>query len=94
MTKFAKLKFLKFVSIWRNVWVSTKCGSSRESLHQDSVSKKCCDTSKMCSAPDLADDGFQFGLILLGTKILKWFNFWMVPRPNNNKGSWAFKSGC
>ena len=74
MTKFAKLKFLKFVSIWRNVWVSTKCGSSRESLHQGSVSKKCCDTSKMCSALDLADDGFQFGLILLGTKILKWFN--------------------
>ena len=24
MTKFAKLKFLKFASVWRNVWASTK----------------------------------------------------------------------
>ena len=26
MTKFAKLKFLKFASAWRNVWASTKYG--------------------------------------------------------------------
>ena len=47
---------------------------SRGSYHQDSVSKKSCDTSEMCSAPNLADDGFQFDLVLPRTKILKWFN--------------------
>ncbi|XP_030937121.1 uncharacterized protein LOC115962423 [Quercus lobata] len=47
---------------------------SRGSLHQDSVSEKCCDTSKMCSTLELGDDGFQFNLILPGTKIPKWFN--------------------
>ena len=26
MTKFAKLKFLKFASAWRNVWAFTKYG--------------------------------------------------------------------
>ena len=47
---------------------------SRGSLHQDSVSEKCCDTSKMCSTPELADGGFQFDLIIPRTKIPKWFN--------------------
>ena len=49
---------------------------SRRSLHQDSVSEKCCDTSKMYSTPDLVNIGygFQFDLVLPGTTIPMWFN--------------------
>ena len=49
---------------------------SRRSLHQDSISEKCCDTSKMYPTPDLVNDGhgFQFDLLLPGTTIPMWFN--------------------
>ena len=30
MTKFAKLKFLKFASAWKNVWACTKYGMFKE----------------------------------------------------------------
>ena len=49
---------------------------SRGSLHQDFISEKCCDTSKMCSAFDLLNDeyGSQFNLVLPKAKIPKWLN--------------------
>ena len=40
---------------------------SRGSLHQNSMSEKCCSTSK-------DGHGFLFNFVLLGTKIPKWFN--------------------
>ena len=58
------------------VGLSQNMLGSRGSLHQDSISEKCYDTSKMCSTSNFVNDGcgFQFHLVLPETKIPKWFN--------------------
>ena len=61
---------------------------SRGSLHQDSASEKCCDTSKMCSANDLFNDEYQFGLVLPRTEIPKWFNHQSVGSSISFSISW------
>ena len=58
MIKFANLSFLNLHQFGKMFGLPQNMACSMGSLHQDSVSEKCCDTSKMCSAPDLADDGF------------------------------------